>query len=278
MISVILPVRDGLPWLDDQLRALASQQCDEPWEVVVADNGSTDASVDTARQWSDRLASLRLIDASAKAGPAAARNAGVRTARGELLAFCDADDVVQPGWLQACVRALDQADVVAGTFDLSILNDAPEATPGPAATSQLGFLPAGLAANLAVRAEAFSAVGGFSEELLIGEDIDLCWRLQLEGFRFAVASDALVAKRERDDSAALFRRALAFGRCGPLLYRRYRDRGAKPDLIGAAKSWLWLLVTLPRLGQRHVRRSWVRAVGVRIGRLAGSVTQRVFFP
>jgi glycosyltransferase involved in cell wall biosynthesis len=278
MISVILPVRDGLPWLDDQLRALASQQCDEPWEVVVADNGSTDASVDTARRWSERWDALRVIDASAKAGPAAARNAGVRTARGQLLAFCDADDVVQSGWLQACVVALRHADVVAGTFDLSMLNDAPATEPGPAATSQLGFLPAGLAANLAVRTEAFAAVGGFSEELLIGEDIDLCWRLQLEGFRFALASDALVAKRERDDSAALFSRALAFGRCGPLLYRRYRGRGAKRDFAGAAKSWLWVLVTLPRLGQRHLRRSWVRAVGVRIGRLAGSVTERVFFP
>ena len=121
MISVVLPVRDGLPWLDAQLGALAAQQCDEPWEVVVADNGSSDASMALARSWADRCGAIRVVDASATHRPSAARNAGVRSARGELLAFCDADDVVQPGWLRACVAALAEADVVAGTFDLSSL-------------------------------------------------------------------------------------------------------------------------------------------------------------
>lgn len=194
MISVVMPVHNAMPWLDAQLDALASQVCDEPWEVVVADNGSTDGSVVLARSWEERCGAVRVLDASATPGPAAARNAGVREARGELLAFCDADDVVQPGWLKACVEALGDADVVAGTFDLSSLNAAASAEgapapaePAPAATSQLGFLPAGLAANLAVRREAFGVVGGFDEQLFVGEDIDLCWRLQLEGFLFAVA-------------------------------------------------------------------------------------------
>jgi GT2 family glycosyltransferase len=283
MISVVLPVRDGLPWLDAQLGALASQHCDEPWEVVVADNGSQDGSVALVGVWAQRCRAIRLVDASARPGAAAARNAGVRAAEGELLAFCDADDVVQPGWLDACVAALGHADVVAGTFDLTLLNDPvvddPAVNePAPAVTTQLGFLPAGLAANLAARREAFSTVGGFSEDLLVGEDIDLCWRLQLQGFRFAIAPGAVVARRERGELGPLFRRALAYGRCGPLLYRRYRRRGAKRDLTGAARSWLWLVVSVPRLGHRAIRRQWVRALGVRLGRLVGSVTERVFFP
>ncbi len=285
MISVVMPVHNAMPWLDAQLDALASQVCDEPWEVVVADNGSTDGSVVLARSWEERCGAVRVLDASATPGPAAARNAGVREARGELLAFCDADDVVQPGWLKACVEALGDADVVAGTFDLSSLNAAASAEgapapaePAPAATSQLGFLPAGLAANLAVRREAFGVVGGFDEQLFVGEDIDLCWRLQLEGFLFAVAPRAVVAKRERDELGPLFRRALAYGRCGPMLYRRYRGRGARRDLAGTARSWAWIVVSVPRLGRRGVRRRWVRAAGVRLGRLAGSLTERVFFP
>jgi len=284
MISVVLPVRDGLPWLDAQLTALAAQECDEPWEVVVADNGSRDDSVALVHQWSVRCGVIRLLDASARPGPSAARNAGVRAARGELLAFCDADDVVQPGWLRACVAALADADVVAGVFDFSSLN-APASAPGqggdgpvPAAISQLGFLPAGLAANLAVRRVALDAVGGFDEEMTVGEDIDLCWRLQLEGFRFALAPDAAVAKRERGRLGPLFRRALAFGRCGPLLYRRYRGRGARRDVAGATRSWLWLVVSVPLLGRPDGRRRWVRAAGVRLGRLAGSVSERTFFP
>ncbi|HEY7946455.1 MAG TPA: glycosyltransferase [Acidimicrobiales bacterium] len=289
MISVVLPVRDGLPWLDKQLAALAAQQCEEPWEVVVADNGSTDASKALAHSWEERCGAIRVVDASERIGPSAARNAGIRSARGELLAFCDADDVVQAGWLRACVDALGDADVVAGAFDLWSLNgdadDAdrvgrvgPDDGTGPAATSQLGFLPAGLAANLAARRQAVEAVGGFDESLFVGEDIDLCWRLQLEGFRFAIAPAAVVAKRERPGLGPLFGRAVAYGRCGPKLYRRYRARGAHRDVAGAARSWAWLVVSLPKLGRRHVRRMWVRAVGVRLGRLVGSVSEGAFFP
>jgi glycosyltransferase involved in cell wall biosynthesis len=278
MISVVLAVRDGLPWLDAQLGALAAQQCEAPWEIVVADNGSSDDSMATAHGWAGRCNRIRVLDASATRGPAAARNAGVRAAHGELLAFCDADDVVQPGWLQACVSALAGADVVAGTFDMASLNGMPVGEPVPAATSQLGFLPAGLAANLAVRRGAFEAAGGFCEELLVGEDIDLCWRLQLAGCRFCVAPQAVVAKREPPGLGPLFRRAFAYGRCGPNLYRRFRRRGARRDLVGTAKSWAWLVVTVPRLRRTDVRRHWVRAAGVRLGRLAGSIGERVFFP
>jgi GT2 family glycosyltransferase len=161
---------------------------------------------------------------------------------------------------------------------MASLNGAPAEDHTAAATTQLGFLPAGLAANLAVRRAAVEAVGGFDEDMFVGEDIDLCWRLQLEGFRFAVAPGAVVAKRERVGLGPLFGRGVAYGRCGARLYRRYRGRGAHRDLAGTAKSWAWLVVTVPRLGRRDVRRGWVRAAGVRIGRLIGSVTERVFFP
>jgi len=278
MISVILPVLDALPWLDEQMEALVAQRCDGPWEIVVADNGSSDGSVVTAQAWAEREKRIRVVDASARRGPSAARNAGVRLAHGDLLAFCDADDVVQAGWLEACVTALADADVVAGTFDMGVLNGGAGDEIQPAATSQLGFLPAGLAANLAVRRQAFEAVGGFCEGLTVGEDIDLSWRLQLEGFHFAVAADAVVAKREPEDLAALFRLGLQYGRCGPALYRRYRHQGARRDLRGSARSWAWLVLAVVGLGRRAVRRRWVRAAAVRLGRLAGSMSNRVFFP
>ena len=81
---------------------------------------------------------------------------------GDLLAFCDADDVVQPGWLSAVASALEDADVAAGVFDFWSLNGRPASTLQPAATWQLGFLPAGLGANLGVRRHAFEEVGGFA--------------------------------------------------------------------------------------------------------------------
>ena len=278
MISVVIPVRDGMPWLEEQLRALDAQRCEEAFEVIIADNGSTDGSLAFASDWSETHRNVRVVDASGLAGTSAARNAGVVVASGEYLAFCDADDVVLAGWLAACVTALRAGDVAAGRFDFWSLNDIPPADPMPPATRQLGFLPAGLGANLAVRRDAFDAVGGFDEQFVPGEDIDLCWRLQLQGYTFVDAPGAVVAKRARSDFWSAFHQAYTYGQCGPLLHRRYRASGARRDVRGALKSWLWLLLSFPRVAQPSRRIEWARGAGLRLGRLVASYRLRVLFP
>jgi glycosyltransferase involved in cell wall biosynthesis len=278
LISVVVPVRNGMPWLDYQLRALSAQEVRVGWEVMVADNGSDDGSPACVEQWSERDPRIHLVDASARRGAAAARNIGVRSARGRLLAFCDADDVVRPGWIASMLLALSNANLVAGVFDFGALDGSPSAAPVPAATRQLGFLPFGLSANLAIPREVFEAVHGFDETLSPEEDVDLCWRLQLAGNRFAVATDAVVEKRERAPGLPTFRGAWAYGRCGPRLYTRYRSQGMRRDLGGAAKAWVWLVVALPTLVLRSRRRQWVRTFAIRSGRLAGSIRLLTFFP
>lgn len=277
-ISVIVPVHNGMPWLEHQLRALSAQEVPVAWEVVVADNGSDDGTASCVRGWSERDPRIHLVDASARRGAAAARNIGVRTARGGLLAFCDADDVVRPGWVASMWRGLADADLVAGVFDFGALDGTPSRIPVPAATRQLGFLPFGLGANLAVPRDVFERVHGFDEALSPEEDVDLCWRLQLAGDRFAVANDAIVEKRERPPGLPTFRGAWAYGRCGPRLYQRYRSRGMQRDLARAGKAWIWLVATVPTLVLRSRRRQWVRTFAIRSGRLAGSIHLRVFFP
>ena len=276
---MIIPVRNAMPWLEQQLQAVVNQEFDDQWEVVIADNGSTDRSRAAAETWSEKHEQIRWIDASGVRGPSAARNAGAGEALGDLLAFCDADDVVRPGWLASCARALETVDVVAGIFDFRSLNGLPDAPPAPATMSQFGFLPAGLGANLAVRRHAFESVGGFSETLATGEDIDLCWRLQIEGYRFATDEGAVVSKRDRTGFWEVFRQGYAFGRGGVVLYRKHRPAGARRDVAGAASSWLWLLVHVPVLVDAGGRRNqWARAAGMRTGRLSGSLTGRAFFP
>ena len=63
MISCVIPVRNGMPWLEEQLQALADQECDEQWEVVVADNGSTDGQR-CSRSAVGRTQDIPLVDAS----------------------------------------------------------------------------------------------------------------------------------------------------------------------------------------------------------------------
>ena len=282
MITVVVPVRNGMPWLEQQLRALAEQECHEPWEVVVADNSSTDESRSVAQQWVDRSPMIRLVDASKVRGPGATRNAGVAAARGELFAFCDADDVVQPGWLTAHVLALAEADVSAGVFDPWSLNGL--ATPSshsyvpPPALTLFGFLPAAGSGNLAVRRRTFEDLGGFAEDLMTGEDFDLSWRSQIAGHRYVLTTDAVVARRDQQGFKAVFSRYKAYGRCGPVLYRRFRADGLRRELFTAAKTWVWLLLSTPRLFRPEFRDRWARIAGWRTGRLQASIRQRVLFP
>jgi glycosyltransferase involved in cell wall biosynthesis len=278
LVSVVMPVLNGMPWIEHQLRALAAQQLEVDWEIVVADNGSDDGTLSCVKRWSDQDSRIRLVDASARRGESAARNIGVGAASGRFLAFCDADDVVRQGWLVSMWQALAHADLVAGVFDFSALNGGPSSNPVPAATRQLGFLPFALGANLAVRKEVFEAVHGCCEELQIGPDVDLCWRIQLAGYRFVVAADAVVEKRERPAGLPTFRGGWGYGRCGPRLYVRYRSQGMRRDLRGAAKAWVWLVAMVPTLIHQPRRRQWVRTFAIRCGRLSGSVSHRVFFP
>ncbi len=110
-----------------ELAALAGQDYDGDWELIVCDDGSRDGTLERVRQWRPRLPHARLVDRSAGngRGPGGARNAAVRLARGEFLAFCDGDDVVTPGWLSAMARGARWGDIVVGRLDHLTLNPPP---------------------------------------------------------------------------------------------------------------------------------------------------------
>src|ERR1700674_2867038 len=87
LISVVIPVYNAAAFLAETLASVFAQQY-HPLEVVLVDDGSTDRSLAIAEAW---VPPLR-IRHQANAGPAAARNRGIEMARGEYLAFIDADD------------------------------------------------------------------------------------------------------------------------------------------------------------------------------------------
>ena len=279
-LSVVIPVKNGLPWLRAQLQALTRQCCGLRWEIIVADNGSDDGTGELVQEFAAHDRRITLVDASEVTGAAATRNVGVRHARGPILAFCDADDVVHPGWVQSWVGALADADVAGGWFDNRSLNEVAPPSPvtlrPPPTRRQFGFLDATGAGNMAVRRPAFDHVGGFDEGFAVGEDVDLCWRLQLAGYRFTLGEGA-ISRREAPGLCAFFRRSIQFGRCGPALYERYRGAGLCAEPGAALRSWLYLVASMPKLFDPTFRRSWVRLVGWRVGRLLESCRRRVFF-
>lgn len=224
-VSVVVAAYNASRTLGAQLEALAVQQVDVTWDVLVCDNGSTDGTAAVVREAAAQAPEIRLVDASGRRGPAAARNVGARATAASLLAFCDADDVVAPGWLAALVAGLRQADVVAGRSRRPEYNSRPDAPVyfswGTYRVPFFPYLDAANAGNLGVRRAAFVDVDGFDESLRTGEDLDLCWRLQLAGYRLAEEPGAVVTFRNRDGLAASAAQTYAYGAGNRQLAHKY---------------------------------------------------------
>lgn len=281
-ISIVIPALDAAGTIGAQLQAISEQDLDGTLEVVIADNGSTDDTATTVSSFADRL-EVRVVDASVRRGPSAARNAGAAAAQGDVLLFCDADDVVLPGWartLRDCVRP---GQVAVGSFRLMDA-DAREVPTDWVATESglpryLGQVPLTYSSNLGVTKQDFERAGGFDEALRCGEDADFGIRLQQLGCRIAWCPEARVVMRNRETVRGQFRQFAQYGRWDAAVYRKHRDGALRrPPLRDALRDYASLIVHLPRLFDPDQRRSWVVTAGQRAGRVVGSIKERVFLP
>lgn len=281
-VSVVMPVLNGAATLPQQLQALAAQTYPDRWELLVADNGSTDATAEVVREWAAKMPCLRQVDASDRMSTNHARNVGAAAARSDLLAFCDADDVAAPGWLAAMVAALRSYDLVGGRLDDEALNDPvtrawrsrPDADGLPSA---LYYRPYATSANLGVRAQVLRALGGWNEEFVRGgTEVEFCWRAQLAGYRLGYAPDAVMQYRYRVTRWSFAYQLYRYGRAEVQLYRAFRDHGVpRPSVYRACRAWAWTAVHLPYLLRSRTHQGrWLRTAAFRVGRLDGSVRFR----
>lgn len=284
MISVVVPAFNAVGTIAEQLSALASQSYSGEWEVVVADNGSTDATAAIIRLFSERLPNLRYVDASRGAGASAARNIGAHHARGDLLLFCDADDRVSSTWLEHMAEALATHTFVAGAMDHDSLNAVPTDAwhwRSHVSSAPLGFRfkPYALSSNMGVSRQAFEDVGGFPETPTgVGEDVAVSWLLQMEGHPLHFEPKAVVAYRHRQGLRALWRQQAAYAYNEPWLFRRFREAGMpRPPQLGALRAYLLLIIRLHWLLGRESRARWIRMLARRWGRLRGSLRFRVLY-
>jgi glycosyltransferase involved in cell wall biosynthesis len=282
LVTVVLPVRNGERHLGRQLRALAAQSYAGEWELLVVDNGCTDRTLEVVRGFAAELPRMRVVDASSRRGLNHARNSGVAAARGDLLAFCDADDAAAPGWIAALVDAAADADIVGGALEGDELN-------GPLARAWrsrplkdrpseqfLPFVPGG---NCAVWTEVAREVR-WDEEFVFGaSDMEFCWRAQQAGYVIGEAPAAVMRQGYRHGLGELARQFFRYGLGGPLLYRRFREHGMRRVPLGeVARDWAGLVVGLPASMRCPEHRGQaVKLASLRLGRLVGSVRRGTFF-
>lgn len=274
-VSVVVPVGAVDRRLLRQVDAVVAQQLDCPFEVVLSLN-ARNLSPETLATLMPRDPRVRIVGADACRGAAYARNEGARHARGDVLAFCDADDLVHRNWLRALVDGVTGHDAVCGRV-IDVFPDArtarwhPPATPGQLPTF-LGHAYV-LTGNLAVWRRAFDAVGGFDESLTRCEDIAFGWALTRAGFSIGYVDDAVVEYHRRAGMYAMLRTHYLYGRGMSETLVRY-GTPANGDCTASASS----LALLKPNGQRGAHRgvgSTARRGAIALGRTRGLVEARV---
>jgi glycosyltransferase involved in cell wall biosynthesis len=274
-LSIVVPSWNASATIGEQLEAIAAQEWDGTWEVVVADNGSTDDTLAVVEGFRERIPRLRLVDASDVRGAAHARNAGASASRGKALLFCDADDVVGEGWLAAMGEALRAHEFVSARLDPVALNapwmqeyrrftfttELERASEPPHLLNAAGGL-------MGVRRTSHEAVGGFDESLLTMEDSDYAFRLQLAGAEPRFVPDAVVHYRCRDTIRGLFEQARSWGQGSALLDRRWG--GGERRWASLLRGWKPIVLGLPRTyNKRRWQLAWV--LGWQLGRIRGAL-------
>jgi glycosyltransferase involved in cell wall biosynthesis len=275
-LSVIIACFNGGDTLASQLEALASQKWHKEWEVIFADNGSTDNSRQVAESFQAKLPNLRIIDAGGKRGVAHARNVAIQCAKSDRFAFCDADDQVGHGWVSSIGDALGEFDVVVSQFDDQKLNQQwfrdlwNTSTDGPKPV--LKFLPAVAGYGLGFTRRVYERVGPFDESMPRMSDIDYTWRVQLAGFKLDFLPHAVVHYRHRVSLKEIFVRGYRDGQAQVQLYKKYREHGMPwKSWWRGVKLWIWMILRLPQLCTRKGRWTWVIKAGFMLGRLRGSI-------
>jgi mycofactocin system glycosyltransferase len=253
-VSLIIPVKDNPELLSACLRSL--KKLDYPFEkreILVVDNASSDHTPQAAARFSETV----LLTFKTPQSIPACRNLGARHAKGDILAFIDANCLIHPQWLREIVpafrdkklgaaggliqayfeiRELDHYEKV--RYDLKMGSWHKQSARG----DSFFYLPS---CNFLVRRNVFLQMDGFAEDLPSGEDVDFCWRLQDRGFHLEYIPAGRVFHKQRNRLIPFCIRYFKYGGSEVILRQRHGTR-VKEMMLPYWESlfWIFLLISV----------------------------------
>jgi glycosyltransferase involved in cell wall biosynthesis len=205
LISVVMPVYNALPFLDDSIRSILGQTLSE-FEFVILDDASTDKTIERLREWAARDKRIQIHESKKRLGLSGSSNAAVAAARASIVARMDADDIAHPDRLRRQWEIIQNVPDVAavGTLCNGIDASGREVRPHDrwriVRRSKYIPFPHG---SVMFRREVFDKVGGYEETAMGHEDQDLFARMKAHG-RIVTLPDVLYSYRYHSTNATLF--------------------------------------------------------------------------
>ena len=197
LVSVVIPAFNAEPFLAEAIESVLAQTY-APYELVVVDDGSTDRSAEIAAGYEG----VRLIRNSESRGAAAARNRGAKAARGEILAFVDADDLLLPSKLDFQVgELLKRDDEVCVLASQEFIVEDGASIPMAALTDRQrpawvdADFPNLYTMTMVLKKRLFLSSSGFTEGLDYTEDVDFLFRLIEAGVELSRHREVVVRRR-----------------------------------------------------------------------------------
>ena len=260
-IAVVIPIYNGekdLPGLTGCL--LAQTYPPERVEYLLVDNGSCDRTPELIEQAviqaNTKGLTFRHLSEPHIQSAYAARNTGIRAAKGEFIAFTDADCYPRPDWLTTLVQPFVNPEIGLVVGEIKAL-------PGKTWLEKYAerknimsqrdtlahpFCPYGQTANIAIRTKALEQIGLFRPHMTTGGDADICWRVQQQGgWKLQFAEQAVILHHHRTTLPDLHSQWRRYGRSNRYLHELYgvqltRSLTAKEIRYRLAR---WLLKELP---------------------------------
>ena len=209
MISVIVPALNEASHIEDCLRSLKDQSIkSECYEIIVVDGGSVDDTPSIARKYADKV----IIQKSPGIG--GARRDGAAIAKGEILAFTDADTTVPPTWLEVIEKNLEDHDASSGP--IIFVDHSLKALIIQYWRKLYRFLSIFnfyyiIGANMAIRRDIYWSAGGHSNISLL-DDYDLSHKLFKNGYSTVYDSEQVVyTSSRRADKLITYAITVAYG-------------------------------------------------------------------
>ena len=264
LVSVVVPARNNARTIGACLDALVAQDYPKDrYEVIVVDRPAADRTADIVRRYP-----VAYVPDPVGRGPAAARNLGLEVARGDIIAFTDADCVPSPSWLRRGVeRFADGVGCVAGELRPYELRTVAQRYVDSRQAYSLSWAlteaekPFAWTANAFYRRSVFDRIGTFDGSMLTAEDVDLAWRMQDRlGLKIAYSPEAVIFHQHRESIRALLKQRRGYGYGWVQLYLKHRQQLSRHTLKHTYWDFLALVRRVGRLmaACMGLARTWVR--------------------